>query len=174
MLLLAGKPCHMTPELVFTGKPRNLRSEDMLVEGPLAQDQNHDENESGEDRNIEIDAIKSTKTTTMRLARVLRRALVATTSMDGMASKLMMAMTKRPMVTPPLKRPEGPKRRLIKFRKLILRSCAFREAHGNCNVPTSFPENLRLPHWVKTHRKRYRFMLKGRDSSMAPYRIRKL
>ena len=39
------------------------------------------------------------------------------------------------------------------------RSCElieFREAHGHCNVPDSWPENLRLARWVMTQRQMFR------------------
>jgi len=44
----------------------------------------------------------------------------------------------------------------------------FREVHGHCNVPDSWPENLQLARWVMTQRQLYR---KGK---LSPDRIQRL
>jgi hypothetical protein len=41
----------------------------------------------------------------------------------------------------------------------------FKRLHGNCNVPTAYPENPRLAAWVKAQRRQHKLMMEGDTSS---------
>jgi hypothetical protein len=51
---------------------------------------------------------------------------------------------------------------------------SFKEVHGHCNVPTTFPEGPHLSIWVKCQRRQYKLYLTGSKSNINPYRISKL
>ena len=52
----------------------------------------------------------------------------------------------------------------------------YKEFYGDCNVPTSYPENPQLSIWVKCQRRQYRLFVKnkGKDANITPERILKL
>lgn len=46
----------------------------------------------------------------------------------------------------------------------------YKEAHGDCNVPSTCVENKELGHWVRTQRKHYRYWKDGKQSSLTEAR----
>ena len=51
---------------------------------------------------------------------------------------------------------------------------AFREQHGNCNVPAKYEENTALGYWVSNQRRDCKKYRKGGKSPMTEERIAKL
>jgi len=51
---------------------------------------------------------------------------------------------------------------------------AYRQQHGNCNVPQSYKENTALGNWVDSQRKDYKKYKRGSKSYMTEERIAKL
>eukprot|EP00980_Cylindrotheca_fusiformis_P015735 scaffold4547_cov103-Cylindrotheca_fusiformis.AAC.7 len=47
----------------------------------------------------------------------------------------------------------------------------FYERHGHSNVPTSYPDNPKLPIWVKSQRREYKHFHMGQKSQLTPARI---
>jgi hypothetical protein len=50
----------------------------------------------------------------------------------------------------------------------------FRDRHGHCNIPKKYPENPRLPIWVKCQRRQFKLLSEGKKSNMTRERIEKL
>ena len=57
-----------------------------------------------------------------------------------------------------------------RFNELV----AYLKKHGNCNVPTNYPENRQLSIWVKCQRRQYRLFCDGEKSNMTHERLAKL
>ena len=51
---------------------------------------------------------------------------------------------------------------------------AYRDIHGDCNVPTHNKDNPSLGHWVNTQRKEYRIWSAGKRSTMNQERVKML
>ena len=51
---------------------------------------------------------------------------------------------------------------------------AFKEVHGQCNVPANFSENRQLAIWVKCQRRQYRLFCNAEHSNITPDRFEKL
>eukprot|EP00980_Cylindrotheca_fusiformis_P002495 scaffold586_cov68-Cylindrotheca_fusiformis.AAC.4 len=47
----------------------------------------------------------------------------------------------------------------------------FYKSRGHCNVPTSYPDNPKLPIWVKSQRREYKQFCMGQKSQLTPERI---
>jgi hypothetical protein len=47
-------------------------------------------------------------------------------------------------------------------------------AHGHCNVPQNYSENIKLANWVGTQRNHYKLHLEGKKSQITPSRIQAL
>ncbi|CAJ1929336.1 unnamed protein product [Cylindrotheca closterium] len=47
----------------------------------------------------------------------------------------------------------------------------YRIAHGDCNVPSSYPKSKQLSTWVKCQRRQYRLFGKGKNSNLTEERI---
>jgi hypothetical protein len=52
--------------------------------------------------------------------------------------------------------------------------CAFKEIHGQCNVPANFSESRQLAIWVKCQRRQYRLFCDAEHSNMTKDRFEKL
>lgn len=50
----------------------------------------------------------------------------------------------------------------------------FRQVHGHCNVPSTFPDNPQLSVWVKCQRRQYKLFRTGNRASMTADRMAKL
>jgi hypothetical protein len=50
----------------------------------------------------------------------------------------------------------------------------FRQVHGHCNVPSTFPENPQLTVWVKCQRRQYKLFRTGKRASVTTDRMTKL
>ena len=57
-------------------------------------------------------------------------------------------------------------------RKMQLK--AYRDEHGNCNVPSNYSKNKKLSVWVKRQRRQYKFFHAGKPSNMSLDRINQL
>jgi hypothetical protein len=51
---------------------------------------------------------------------------------------------------------------------------AFQDAHGNCNVPKTYPPNQQLAVWVKCQRRQFKLFCDKKTSNMSRGRIEKL
>ena len=59
---------------------------------------------------------------------------------------------------------------LRRFDELV----AYKDRHGDCNVPSSYKENPELAFWVKTQRRQHSLLQQRRHSTMSKERIEKL
>jgi hypothetical protein len=62
----------------------------------------------------------------------------------------------------------------IKWNQRILELIAYKDEHGDCNVPKNFPENKALGLWVATKRKQYQMKEQGQHSQLTEGRVIKL
>jgi hypothetical protein len=62
----------------------------------------------------------------------------------------------------------------IKWNRRIIELIAYKDEHGDCNVPKNYPENKALGLWVATQRKQYRMKEQGQHSQLTEGRVMKL
>ena len=63
---------------------------------------------------------------------------------------------------------------LISFLVLQAELLAYRQQHGNCNVPKRYTENIALGNWINYQRREYKKYKRGSKSYMTEERIAKL
>jgi hypothetical protein len=62
----------------------------------------------------------------------------------------------------------------VKWNRRVVELIAYKDEHGDCNVPKNHPENKALGLWVATQRKQYRMKEQGQHSQLTEGRVMKL